>query len=216
MRLIYRGFCTVGLILVVLFIAGTVARIIGARERISPLAALFTRPDGTPCGKPCLLGVTSSQNRLTAMEHPLLLQSTDYLVLQSSGWGPIRVHHQADGGKTFSTVGLPSLARAFTVGDLIQLVGQPTAISIHRHPAPAAQTTVERFALDFATARLCAVVEIDYPQATGARYTGIVPDLPLSSISLQTDALDSDCGFYTRYQWRGFLSFARYRDYIPR
>lgn len=200
---------------IAIFTATLTARIIGARTQEQIIAAMFTNRDGSACLSRCLFGVTRGVQTEEIALHPVIQQNAAWFSLQNSTWGPIRIRSVYAVNNGVWIGDSMGFSRAFTIGDLIGLVGQPAAISIHRHSG-SASGMVEKIALDFPDAGLCAVVNVIRPRRGGDSFSAVVPRLPLSSLSLQVDSLDSDCGFYTRYRWRGFMSFALYRAYIPR
>ncbi|MEO8396900.1 MAG: hypothetical protein ABI700_28150 [Chloroflexota bacterium] len=82
-----------------------VARLIGTTRPQSALAAVFSNPDGTPCGQPCVFGIrpgetTVADARLLIQAHPLA-QNAEWLtdnVLKLAGPDTYLLFSQTDEG----------------------------------------------------------------------------------------------------------------------
>lgn len=217
-----RLFFVIAGICLILFGAGITARAIGSHLP-QPLRALFTDADGTLCSKPCLFGADRHGLYTLMQAHPSYHESAAYLSVSDSGWGSIRLTNLDTGVRRMDTPPMSSLVYSLTLGDLIMMFGAPVELMFQRQAVM--NGMMEQVTFDFPNHRLCVVAQIMQPQnQSGSKFSSnsfsyasvLTPRTQLTMIALETDALDPNCAFYTRYAWRGFMAFARYRHFAPR
>ena len=144
---------TITLLLIVIVVVGVI-HIAGGMER-GTFALLFTDPDGSPCQRPCMLGVRPGDMAFDAAiallkSHPvtqaLQYQSINYRMSQFNGRDLAVVILKTPGGKVASIgvqfypskffpsqseggSGLPvSPVRSASYGDVVSLLGPPNAV----------------------------------------------------------------------------------------
>ncbi len=129
------------LLIVICAAAIFAARLIGS-TRPNPLAILFTNPDGTPCQRPCLLGVrpgvTKYEDAVAILRtHPFMQQPNQQEVMKPYGVTFISQTmtidlHRGNAGTNYLVVTFQSLSYTPStfgkIGDMFNLLGEPNSI----------------------------------------------------------------------------------------
>jgi hypothetical protein len=154
-----------------LFLAAIVGvRTVSAAQK-SPIVALFSAPDGTPCVQPCMFGVRPGETSfndglLLLKEHPLLRGLEEQLVLHDSGiqfvvfsGTGIRVTVLEDGNERIWHITVQiDLAKALTpiasTGEIVAFLGAPDLVLIdNRYIGPVVSIYYRQSNLEIANER---------------------------------------------------------------
>ncbi len=145
MRLLFLSMLT---LLSMIFVAIILAEVIGSTRpntSAATLSVLFTNPNGSPCEKPCFLGVrlgkmTVDEGAQQIISHPYIRNtlklSRDEIVQSSSnrfmiGNDSTSVDFDGDSNQIIHVINFSSIDPAFTLGSLLAYFGIPRNIEIN-------------------------------------------------------------------------------------